>query len=157
MPSKHPTPTTDLLPIGRDGTVAGFSGELDETAREWLTANVAYYELVGFVEPWIAYLGVREGVAVGSCAFKGAPRQGTVEIAYGTLPAFEGQGVATEMAAALVRMARKADPRVRIVARTLPQEGASTAILKANGFVLKGLVEDPEDGQVWEWEHRPAK
>jgi len=31
-------------------------------------------------------------------------------------------------------------------------ESASTNILKKGGFKFIGIVEDPEDGQVWEWE-----
>lgn len=36
--------------------------------------------------------------------------------------------------------------------QTLPEENASTSILKKLGFRLVGTVEHPEDGPVWEWE-----
>jgi hypothetical protein len=45
-----------------------------------------------------------------------------------------------------------ADAEVIATAQTLPRESASTAILKKLGFVLIGTVNDPEDGEVWEWQ-----
>lgn len=60
------------------------------------------------------------------------------------------------MARELVCMARQADPDLTVFAQTLPEEDASTAILRKLGFTLVGLVNQPEDGPVWEWEcHKP--
>jgi hypothetical protein len=39
-----------------------------------------------------------------------------------------------------------------VFAQTLPEENASTAILKKLGFTLVGSVQHPDDGTVWEWE-----
>ena len=39
-----------------------------------------------------------------------------------------------------------------VFAQTLPEESASTSILRKLGFRLLGRVEHPEDGPVWEWE-----
>jgi hypothetical protein len=36
----------------------------------------------------------------------------------------------------------------------LPEENASTSILKKNGFVMLGTVWDDEDGNVWEWGYK---
>lgn len=44
---------------------------------------------------------------VGTCALKSAPVDGRVEIAYGTMPSFEGRGIATTMARELVQIARQ--------------------------------------------------
>jgi hypothetical protein len=33
----------------------------------------------------------------------------------------------------------------------LPEENFSTKILKKNGFKFSGVVNDAEDGDVWEW------
>jgi RimJ/RimL family protein N-acetyltransferase len=39
----------------------------------------------------------------------------------------------------------------RVVAHTLPEGNASTAVLRRLGFVQAETVEDPEDGTVWRW------
>lgn len=114
--------------------------------------NHQFYKVVGFVPPWIAYVAVEADVAVGVCAFKGASRNNIVEIAYGTHPGHEGQGVATRMVQALVRIARNADPQVRIIARTLPEQNASTRVLAKCGFAQVRDAVDDEVGMVWEWE-----
>ena len=33
----------------------------------------------------------------------------------------------------------------------VPQESASTAILRKQGFAFEGEVEHPDDGRVWQW------
>jgi RimJ/RimL family protein N-acetyltransferase len=95
---------------------------------------------------------------VGQCGFSGPPeRDGIVEIAYGVDAAFQGRGFATEAANALVSFAF-ADPRVVTVrAHTLPQENASTSVLRKCGFCRAGESIDHEAGPVWRWErHKTA-
>ena len=93
---------------------------------------------------------------IGSAGFKGPPdAAGMVELAYGIVPKFEGQGYATEAAAALVRFAF-ASGQVRLVrAHTLPVANASTRVLLKCGFHFLGTVVDPDDGPVWRWERGP--
>ncbi len=93
---------------------------------------------------------------IGSAGFKGPPdSSGTVEIAYGIVPSFEGQGYATEAAAALVGFAF-ASGQVRLVrAHTLPASNASTRVLVKCGFHHAGNIVDPVDGPVWRWERGP--
>jgi RimJ/RimL family protein N-acetyltransferase len=75
-----------------------------------------------------------------------------VEIAYFTFPSHEGKGVATRMARELLRIARAAPAgEIAAIAHTLPQENASTAILRKLGFHLEGELLHPEDGLVWKW------
>jgi RimJ/RimL family protein N-acetyltransferase len=98
---------------------------------------------------------VSEGEAVvGTCGFKGPPAGSRVEIAYFTLPGYEGRGVATRMTHQLLRLAEAQDPTVLIAAQTLREHGASTRILQKLGFELWGEVNHPEDGLVWEWRRR---
>ena len=49
-------------------------------------------------------------------------------------------------------LSRQTDSSIRITARTLMENNASTQILRKNGFEFKGIVFDEEDGDVWEWE-----
>ena len=92
---------------------------------------------------------------IGTAGYKGAPdAEGIVEIAYGIAPEYQGQGYATEAAAALVTYAVDHGAR-RIRAHTLPEANASTGVLKKCGFQFIGPVVDPEDGPVWRWERDP--
>lgn len=107
-------------------------------------------------DPWLhgfAIVDRTSNVLIGTAGFKGAPDgNGIAEIAYGVVALFEGKGYATEAAGMLVEFANN-DPRVRIVrAHTLPENNASTRVLRKNGFVFVGEVVDPDDGPVWRWE-----
>ena len=76
------------------------------------------------------------------------------DITFNTFKNFEGQGIGTEICRQLVLLSLKTDPSIRITARTLIENNASTIILKRNGFEFVGTVYDDEDGDVWEWEYR---
>jgi RimJ/RimL family protein N-acetyltransferase len=110
-------------------------------------------------DPWVHGFVARDrvtGVVVAQGGFKGPPKDGTVEIAYGTEPEHQGRGYATETAAALVAYAFGC-PDVRVVlAHTLPDSTASQRVLFKCGFQHVGEVVDPDDGVVWRFEkHRP--
>ena len=112
-----------------------------------------YYKKVGFNKPWIGYFAtIDNDIIVGAAGYKGKPKQGKVEIAYGTFKKYEGQGIGTEICRQLVRLAVQTDHLVRITARTSKDGFASMAILKKNGFECLGTVHDEEDGDVFEWE-----
>ena len=112
-----------------------------------------FYKVIGYEPPWVGYFVQLNEKWVGTCAFKGAPKNHSVEVAYYTFEPFEGQGIGTEMCRQLVQLAKTTNPEVRVTARTLPEENASTSILRKNGFRFLGAVDDPEDGTVWEWEY----
>ncbi len=114
-----------------------------------------YYGKVGYCKPWIGYFATLDGNEIIGCGgYKGKPREGKVEIAYGTFKNYEGQGIGTEICRQLVRLSLQTDPSIRITARTFLKDNASTTILKRNGFNCIGIVYDEEDGNVWEWEYQ---
>ena len=41
-----------------------------------------------------------------------------------------------------------------IEANINPENKSSAKLLEKNNFVLLGTVDDPEDGEVWEWEYK---
>jgi RimJ/RimL family protein N-acetyltransferase len=103
--------------------------------------------------PWGAFwaFGPDQNAALGLCGFKARPDHNlSVEIAYFTLPLFEGRGVASAMARALVQVAEAAAVSA-VIAHTLPVENASGEVLRRNGFKHLGRVMDPDDGEVWAW------
>ena len=141
-----------LIPIDRDGTPRGYSGAVPEVAKGVFHATAEHYGRVGFQEPWIGYLALKDETAVGTCGYKGKPQDGRVEIAYFTFPELEGRGYASAMAARLVAMARERDPSVVVAAQTLPERNASHRVLEKVGFRHVDTIDHPEDGEVWEWQ-----
>lgn len=115
---------------------------------------IAFYKKIGFDPPWICYYVEENGELIGNAAFKGKPVNNTVEIAYGTMEAHRQKGVGTRICRQLVEVGLAADPSVRIIARTLPEANFSTRILEKNNFIFIGMVNDPEDGDLWEWEYK---
>lgn len=140
-----------LIEIGRSGVPTESAPSLPDVAKGVCEKTASLYRSVGFQPPWIGYLALSEGSVVGTCAFTGPPREGIVEIAYFTFPEFEGRGLATAMANALIDLARQTDATVEITAQTLPEPNASHRILRKLGFEFSRALNHPEDGKVWEW------
>ncbi len=144
----------NLLPIEKDGTVAAMvTGHAE--CLEILAVFRDVYAKLGFEKPWIGYVAISEQQEiVGVAGFKGKPKNGKVEISYGTFKDYRRQGIGTQLCRQLVLLSLGTDKKITITARTLPENNASTKILKKNGFVFSGPVWDKEDGDVWEWEYR---
>lgn len=140
-----------LIQIGADGSPARCPGHMPPAARDVLEGTANLYEASGFTPPWVGYLADRDGDVVGACAFKSPPLDGRVEISYFSFPEHEGRGIGAEMARQLVQLARQADPTVAVIAQTLPQESASTKILRKLGFGFEAEIHHPEDGRLWQW------
>jgi len=115
---------------------------------------VDFYKKVGFNPPWICYYVELDGDLVAGFAFKGKPVNGRVEIAYVVFPEHQHKGIGTHAAQLLVELAAETDPNVVVTARTLPEESYSVRLLRKNNFKWTGMVEDKDDGAVWEWEYQ---
>lgn len=144
-----------LVQCGQDGTPIEPLGPLPQVLQENSAATAALFASIGFAPPWVGYVTVYGAQPVGGCAFVGAPRDGAVEVAYFTLEEFERRGFATQALARMIEIARQADPAVTLTAKTLPQENASTMILRRNGFDFAGETTDHEIGLAWAWVLRP--
>ncbi len=104
-------------------------------------------------DPWGSHLFFDDidGALVGFGGFKGAPRDGEVELGYAIAPARQGRGIATAVVGVLVARARAAGVTT-VAAHTLGAENPSTAVLRKSGFVRAGDIDDPDQGTVWRWE-----
>jgi RimJ/RimL family protein N-acetyltransferase len=142
----------ELIAITESGELSKAISSLPEMVAGIIDATTALYKSIGYQPPWLGYLGFEDGDCVGACAFKSPLQDNGVEIAYFTFPGHESRGVATRMASELIRLAHANAPAVRVRAQTLPEESASTSILRKLGFRLVGALEHPEDGLVWEWQ-----
>jgi [ribosomal protein S5]-alanine N-acetyltransferase len=123
---------------------------------ESLHMTCDFYKRVGFYKPWIGYYVIRGNEPVGCASFVGRPVNETVEIAYATFQPYQRQGVAAAVCKALVDLALKTDPSLRVTAHTLCEESYSTSVLRKNNFSLAGTINVAEDGDVWEWEYSGA-
>ncbi len=153
--------TLRLVPIGADADTEGLAAQLapgfggdPAGAREILVQTVDFLTREPRADPWGSYIGYAGETAVALGAFKSAPDGvGTVEIAYMTFPAHEGNGYARAMVPSLYGMAIEHGASL-VIAHTLPEENASNRALRSSGFAFAGEVSDPEDGLVWRWEKR---
>jgi ribosomal-protein-alanine N-acetyltransferase len=96
----HVSKTVNLIAISPSGAPAEEMSELPVVATEVGAAYVALYKSLGFVQPWLGYFGRQDPVCIGTCGFKGPPKNNRVEIAYFTFPGHEGRGYARRMALA---------------------------------------------------------
>ena len=129
----------------------------DHDCKETIHMSIEFYKKVGFEPPWIGYYASNRGKLVGAAGFKGKPKNGKVEVAYGIFPQWRQQGFGAKICRKLVILALKTDPSVTVLARTLPEENYSTKILRKNNFEFLGTVMDDEDGAVWEWKYKKMK
>lgn len=91
---------------------------------------------------------------VGWGGFKGAPRDGVVELGYEIAEGRRGSGLATEATRAMVAEAL-ADPAAEaVIAHTLPEPNASNRVLEKAGFRFDG---DAEDRGEPVWRYRLAR
>lgn len=115
-------------------------------------AAVENYRRHGFLRPWISYLAETGHAVIGTCSFSAPPHGDEVEITFQTFPDYEGEGFANEMARRLIELARRAHPGITVTVRTLCGEDNPTiSIVKHFGFVLRGVVDVPEEGERLEW------
>lgn len=97
---------------------------------------------------WIA-IDRQKRQIVADAKFKGEPDEtGTVEIGYGTYPAFQRQGYMAEMVSGLLRWAGEQPGVLRVVADTDAENVASQKVLEKNGFRLFDQIEQ----MLW-WEY----
>lgn len=96
---------------------------------------------------WLVLLPAEQAL-IGDIGFKGAPdATGTVEVGYSILPAFRGQGYATEAARKLIGWATQQPGVRRIVAECLEDNAASIHVLEKSG--MRQIGRD-EHGLKWE-------
>lgn len=164
-----PTPNLHLIPATAAHFAAlaqseqALAAQLDTTpAPEWLGFEAAREAMVQagdyLIEhpeaaDWWTYWFVhpQDATLIGLGGFKGAPDDSAVEIGYALAPSYRGRGLATEAGEAMIGFAR-ADGQVdRVLAHTMPEANASTAVLTRLGFAHRGTVIDPEDGELWRW------
>ena len=108
---------------------------------EGLRSGLEHWERYGF-GPWVFH--AREtGETVGGSALRHVEIEGRpeVEVGYRVAAAWWGRGIATEMATALVAVARDRLGLEEIVAFTLPENRASRRVMEKVGFTYERDIE----------------
>lgn len=87
-------------------------------------------------------------IVIGEVGFKGKPNlEGIVEIGYGIVPSYQGQGFATEATNALVRWALSQPGVRRVTAECLSSNAPSIRVLEKIGMRCSGV-----EGEMLRWE-----
>lgn len=105
-------------------------------------------------EGWLTYLTIldKSDKLIGTCGYKGKPdAEGIVEIGYEIAESYQLRGLASEAALALTKRAFTFPEVNAVLAHTLPEANPSGSVLKKVGFQQIAVVEDPDEGAVWEW------
>ena len=114
-----------------DGDVIGVTAFLRATAAHGDQRPFGHYRITR----------TTDGQAIGGIGFKGAPRDGRVEVGYGLAPSARGQGYAAEALTALLTVAAGHGVS-RVVADTDDDNLASQRTLERAGFRLTGANGD---------------
>ena len=141
---------------GDDALAATLGAEIAEGWREFpeaLDMMRGDYEKSPAARRWCTLFFAADDPRrlVGWGGYKGAPKDGAVEIGYAIAPGERGKGYATAAAQAMIARAFASDGISAVTAHTLAEENASTSVLKKIGFDKVSDFIDPEDGPVWGW------
>ena len=111
--------------------------ELKQAYGEMLSGCETYPDKRIWYAPWKMCLK-KENTYIGDLGFKGPVKDNAVEIGYGVLKEYEGQGYATEAVKALTEWAFSNEEIYFVEAETAPDNIASQRILEKNGFSADG-------------------
>ena len=137
--------TPELLAelLGATVSSAWPSGEYDRDAMEFF--KTCFEEGGKDAEGWYGWYAIRDAdetspaTLVGAGGYFGPPdADGTVEIGYSVLPAWQRHGYATQMTDALVRNVFSMLHVERVIAHTTEENPASIAVLARCGFSATG-------------------
>jgi len=137
------TPDLAMIDAAIEGDVALARTLGCEVAEGWVVFGQALGRVRGELaaDPGSTRWGTRFFVVddprtlVGWGGFKGAPREGVVEIGYAISPVWRGQGLATIAVGELLREAFAAPEVQTVVAHTLAERGPSVCVLEKAGLV----------------------
>jgi [ribosomal protein S5]-alanine N-acetyltransferase len=89
---------------------------------------------------------------LGTCGYKGGPtEEATVEIGYEIEARYRQQGLASEAAKGLIDFALQHADIKKVMAHTLAHDNPSVSVLKKLGFQFAQELNDPDDGDIWQW------
>ena len=136
------TDRLDIYPASREQMETMIASERDEELKkaysEMLEGCLRHPEQWDWYAAWI--IETKDGTQVGDLCFKGLRENGTAEIGYGILEAFQGQGYATEAVQAACRWAFGHAELKSLEAETEAGNAASQSVLAKCGFCATGTL-----------------
>jgi [ribosomal protein S5]-alanine N-acetyltransferase len=123
-------------------------------AREAMQPSYEYLKAHPLALGWWTYLFIHKAdrALIGLGGFKGpADEEGMVEIGYAIAPAYRRRGLAAEASHGMIKYAFFHPEIKKVQAHTLAERNASTRVLEKVGMKRTGTVQDPDDGEVWQW------
>ena len=124
-------------------------------------ARVATHSLaqlaIGTPAHWCApFLIVSRNAVLGTCRFRGAPTNGSVEIGYEVAESQRGRGVATEAVKRLLEIAILSGRVKEVFAHIVPENVASSKVVSRLGFSKGDLLVDHDGETVALWSFQTA-
>ena len=113
-------------------------GELKKAYSEMLDGCLRHPERWDWYAMWM--IEEKDGMHIGDLCFKGLRGDGSAEIGYGILEAFQGQGYATEAVQAACRWAFGHTEVTSLEAETDAGNAASQRVLEKCGFRANGTL-----------------
>lgn len=136
------------------GTEAGLARAEEDLLPPFVAERAIKMLQAGVAEYWARPFYIRrclDQVVVGSCGFKYAPIYGRVELAYGVLPIYQRQGLATAAVAELLRLAFLTDEVDEVLAQINPANVASIKVVQKLGFVRGAFCVDEDGEPLQQW------
>ena len=99
------------------------------------------------------FYSVSKSVLVGSGVFISTLNKNEIEIGYGVISPFEGQGFATAGVGCLIKEAATDGKIEAVLAQTSIENIASAHVLEKNSFIRRGQRQDKEDGLLILWKY----
>ena len=131
-----------IYPAAREQMEAFIAAETDADLKtaytEMLEGCLRHPDQWQWYAMWMIEL--RDGTHIGDLCFKGLGANGAVEIGYGILEEYQGQGYATEAVGAAVIWALQQPSVTCVEAETAPDNRASQRVLEKCGFLPSGTV-----------------
>lgn len=131
-----------VYPAAREQMEAFIAAETDAELKkaytEMLEGCLKHPDQWHWYAMWMIEL--RDGTHIGDLCFKGLGASGVVEIGYGILEEYRGQGYAAEAVGAAVNWALQQPGVTRVEAETEPDNRASQRVLEKCGFLPTGTV-----------------
>lgn len=112
--------------------------ELIKAYSEMLQECLANPEKWNWYATWM--IKKKDGTHIGDLCFKGQGDDGSVEIGYGIVEEYQGQGYATEAVESVVLWALKQPGVYRVEAETDPENKKSQRVLEKCGFAPLGII-----------------
>jgi [ribosomal protein S5]-alanine N-acetyltransferase len=142
----------ELRAISSDQGVEDFELETGALPPVFITSTAIKDIEAGKKTLWHSYfLFLRGVIAVGSGGFRGAPKDGRVEIGYGVAESQRRKGVATEAANLLVNLAFEQPGVNEVFAETSVANTPSRRVVEKAGFQHIGQRDTEDDGLVDQW------